>query len=339
MLMVLKFALIGAGSSATNIAQAIDSMDSCEISIISDLNEESAQKVADFAHIPNVTTDNEEIYKNENIDAVIVSVPHYLHFELTLNALKAGKHVLCEKPLAISLEQVDEMIHTAETSGLKLGTFFQCRFEDAAIKAKEMIENNAIGTLLQGNVQVMWTRPTEYYQESAWRGKWATEGGGSLINQSTHSLDLLAWLLGEIESVFGYYAHRVHEIEVDDNSCGIVKFKNGVFAAIQTSTAATPGYPSIVSIYGTKGMIQLKGQSLIHTNEEGETQEHNFEEQIGSFSDPKLFNVQAHTRLIQNFVDSVEKDEIPLVDGKEGRRSIELVEGIFKSNGEKVIKY
>ncbi len=336
--MVVKFGLIGAGSSAKNIANAIKQMGSCKIFAIYAVS--GSEELAKEADIPLIVKSVDELLNITEISSVIISTPHYLHYELTLMALKKGKHVLCEKPLAISIEQAEEMVKTAKENKKLLGTFYQNRFLDASIKAKEIIQSGELGIILQGRVNVIWNRDADYYEKSNWRGKWATEGGGSLINQASHSIDLLSWLMGEVDTVFGFWDHRVHQIEVDDNACAIVKFKNGTYATVATSTCAKPGYPAEVTIFGSKGSISIDGNVLKHVLESGEVKVYDYDKgQVASFNDPKVFSLKSHTRLIQSFVDAVQKEEQPPVSGEEGIRSFRIIEGIYKSNGTKIIKY
>ncbi len=336
--MVVKIGLIGAGSSATNIANAIKQMDSCKIVAVYAVS--GSEQLAKEAGIPLIVNSIDELLNNQEISSVIISTPHYLHYELTLMALKKGKNVLCEKPLAISIEQAGEMVKTAKENKKILGVFYQNRFLDASIKAKEIIQSGDLGVVLQGRVNVIWNRDIEYYEKSNWRGKWATEGGGSLINQASHSIDLLSWLMGEIDTVFGFWDHKVHKIEVDDNACAIVKFKNGSYATIATSTCAKPGYPAEVSIFGSKGSISIDGNVLKHVLESGEVKIYDFDKgQVASFNDPKVFSLKSHSRLIHSFIEAVQKGEQPPVSGEEGMRSLRIIEGIYKSNGTKIIKY
>lgn len=336
--MDVKFGLVGAGSSAKNIVNAIKTLDSCKVLMVYSVA--GSEELAKETGIPEVKNSLDELLDSDEINAVIISTPHYLHFEITIAALKKGKHVLCEKPLAISIDQATEMIKLANETNLRLGTFYQNRFLDASIKAKEMVDNNKLGKILQGRVNVIWNRDIEYYENSQWRGKWATEGGGSLINQASHSIDLLSWLMGDVDTVFGFWDKKIHKIEVDDNACAVVKFKNGTFATIATSTSAKPGYPAEVTIIGSQGSISIDGNVLKHTKETGETEIMDFDKgQVAMFNDPKVFSKKSHSRIIQNFVEAVRNGTQPAVSGEEGLKSLLIIEGIYKSNGTKIIKY
>ncbi len=336
----LIFGLIGAGNSASNIATSITNMENCQLKGVTSKPLEGAKDLAKNLGLEKVYESNEELLMDPEIDAVVISVPHGLHHPLTMQALNAGKHVLCEKPLAISMEQGNEMVSTAESKGLKLGTFFQMRFNDASIKAKEIVESGQLGKILHGQVNVLWHRDKEYYTESSWRGKWATEGGGSLINQSSHSIDLMIWLIGKPKKLFGVYGAKTHEIEVDDNAAAVVIFDNEAYGTIQTSVSVKPGYTGKINVFGTKGGISLIGNTLVWTKEDGSVEELDFAvKQVGSSNDPKKFDMKSQINLISDFVDAVQNNRSPKVDGKEGLRAIQVITGIYESNGEKVVYF
>ena len=335
----MKIGLIGAGNSAMNIAKSMNSIEGSEIIEVAAKTVEEAQKIADERNIAKATT-TEELLKNPDIEAVIISVPHSLHHPITIQALNAGKHVLCEKPLAINMVQGNEMIALAQEKNLKLGTFFQMRFNDASVKAKEIVESGDLGKLLHSQAHVFWSRDQPYYDESPWRGKWATEGGGSLINQSVHTIDLMMWLVGQPKKVFGVFGAKTHDIEVDDNAAAVVIFENGAYGTIQTSTSCDPGYTAKMNIFGSKGGISLIGQKLTWTKENGDVEEMDFEKaQVGSANDPKKFNLKAQVAVIVDFIGAVTEDRLPKIDGAEGLRAIDVIEAIYKSKGEKVIEF
>ena len=336
----LKYGLIGAGSSAGNIATSLKTIDHAKLIAIAAKTKEEAAALEDKLDEGVICENYENLLKIEEIDAVIISVPHSLHHPITMAALKAGKHVLCEKPLAVTMEQGNEMIAAAKEKNLKLGTFFQMRFDDAAQKAKEIVEDGTLGQLLHAQVNVMWYRDQDYYDNSPWRGKWATEGGGSLINQSCHSIDLMTWLVGKPKTVFGVFGAKTHKIEVDDNSAAVVLFDNDVYASIQTSTSLQPGYSGKINLYGSKGSISLVGNSLTHTKEDGTVDTLDFGvKQVGSANDPKKFSLKSQQRMLLDFTEAVQKDRSPEVDGFEGMRAVEIIRAIYESNGEKVIKF
>jgi predicted dehydrogenase len=336
---IIRIGLIGAGNSASNIATSLTTIPHAKLTAISAVPIESAKYIIEQHQIlQNRTFSNyQELLKLPDLDMIIISVPHNLHYQMTLDALKAGKHVLCEKPLAINMKQGREMIETAKEKGLALGTFFQSRYFSASQKAKEMITKGDLGKILQAQVNVLWYRDQDYYDKSPWRGKWATEGGGSLINQASHSIDLMIWLIGKPITIFGAFAAKMHNIEVDDNAAALVLFQNGTYATIQTSTALKPGFPSAVNIFGSEGMISIDGNTLKHIDKTGQENIQNFEKQVGSANDPKKFSLEAQQRLILDFLDALQNHRAPTIDGAEGLRAIEVITAIYESNGEKVI--
>jgi predicted dehydrogenase len=337
---LLKFGLIGAGNSAKNIIASISGIEKAKLVAIASADLDESKKVAAANHIPTVYNTYQELLANPEIQCVIVSVPHNLHHPITMDALRAGKHVLCEKPLAMDLAQGKEMIEMARTKDLRLGTFFQNRFLDASQNAKQIVTQGGIGQLLHAQVHVLWYRDQPYYDSSPWRGKWATEGGGSLINQASHSIDLMIWLAGKPKTVFGAFGAKTHKIEVDDNAAAVVLFENGVYATIQTSTSVQPGYPAKVALFGTEGSIVIDGNVLQITHKDGKVETRDFDgPQVGSANDPKKFSLQAQRRLLENYIDAVLSHTDPIVNGYEGLRAIEVIKAIYASNGKNVIHF
>jgi len=338
----LKIALIGTGSSANNIATSISMIDGLEIAALANHNAESAKLFAEKFSIPFVTENLEELCSLKDIDYVIISIPHALHKEAVLIALKHGKHVLCEKPIATKVEDAEEMIMVAKEKRLKLGAFFQNRFFEAIQTAKELIDSGQLGKILQANVSVMWYRDADYYSKSAWRGRWDLEGGGCLINQSIHTIDEIIYLLGDVETLFGFWDHKVHDIEVDDNTCAVFQFCSGVFGSFQTSTSSGANFPANITIYGSEKAIQIDGNILTILESDGSRSVLDYTKdeggQVGSSSDPKKFSMKAQIALLTDFSKAIIEDREPMVSGEEGLKSLKVVRAVYESNGEKVIK-
>jgi predicted dehydrogenase len=336
----LKIGLIGAGSSATNIATTITTMPDLELAAICDINEDAAQKLADQFSIPIVITAYHDLLA-QPVDFVVVSLPHGLHKQVTIDCLEAGKHVLVEKPIATSVEDAEAMIASARDHGLKLGVHFQNRFIDAVQEAKKLIDGGSLGRILQASVSVMWYRDTEYYTGSSWRGTWASEGGGSLINQAIHPIDQMLYLVGDVTTVFGAWGHLVHYIEVDDNSCAAFVFQSGAFGTIQTSTSTKAAFPAKLTIFGSEGGLEIEGNILSTFNIDGKSERVDYAAmeggQVASATDPKKFSPVAHGRLMADFAAAIREDRDPLVTGEEGLRSIKLIRAVYESNGERVV--
>ncbi|HME50843.1 MAG TPA: Gfo/Idh/MocA family oxidoreductase [Candidatus Lokiarchaeia archaeon] len=338
---ILNVGLIGAGSSATNIATTIDTIEDLKLVAVCDANQAVAQKLALDHGVDTVVTEYTDLDEREDIDFVVISLPHGLHKEVAMHFLDKGKHVLVEKPIATNVEDAKAMIALAREKELKLGVHFQNRFIDAVQEAKSIIDAGTIGKILQVAVSVMWWRDESYYKDSSWRGTWQMEGGGSLINQAIHPVDQMLYLVGNVKRVFGLWGHLVHDIEVDDNTCAAFQFENGAFGTIQTSTATKAAFPAKVTIFGSDGGLEIEGNILTVFNADGTNDKTDFAAneggQVASATDPKKFSPVAHGRLMNDFADAIRENREPLVSGEEGLRSIELVRAIYESNGEKII--
>jgi UDP-N-acetyl-2-amino-2-deoxyglucuronate dehydrogenase len=336
----LRAGLIGAGSSATNIATTIATIDDIKLAAIADVNKEAAQKIADRYKIGFITTDYKELCK-QDVDFVVISLPHGLHKEVAMYCLAQGKHVLVEKPIATTIDDAKAMIALAKKKKLKLGVHCQQRFIDAVQEAKKLIDGGKLGKILQASVSVMWFRDADYYKKGAWRGTWKMEGGGSLINQAIHPVDQMIYLLGNVKRLFGCWAHRIHDIEVDDNTCASFVFESGAFGTIQTSTSTKAAFPARLTIFGSEGGIEIDGNVLTIFKADGSKERTDYAAkeggQVASATDPKKFSVVAHARLMNDYADAIRMNREPLVNGDEGLRSLKVVRAVYESNGEKVI--
>lgn len=337
---ILRAGLVGAGSSATNIATTIATIDDIELVGVADVNKEAARRIADQHSVTFVTTDYKELCK-QDVDFIIISLPHGLHKEAAVHCLDAGKHVLVEKPIATTVPDAIAMIDAAKRNKRKLGVHCQQRFIDATQEAKNLVDGGQLGKILQANVSVMWFRDADYYKKSSWRGTWQLEGGGSLINQAIHPVDQMVYLLGNVKRLFGCWAHRVHDIEVDDNTCAAFVLESGAFGTIQTSTSTRAAFPARLTIFGSEGGIELDGNVLTHFKADGTRERTDFAAreggQVGSAIDPKKFSVVAHARLMRDFAGAIREDREPLVTGEEGLKSLKVVRAVYESAGEKVI--
>lgn len=337
----LKAGMIGAGSSATNIAATIATIENLNLVAIADKNIDAAKKIAADHDAKIVCDDYKDVCDDESVDFVIISVPHGLHHEMTMHALKHGKHVLVEKPIATKIEDAEEMIDTAREKNLKLGVHFQCRFFDAVQEAKKLIDGGRLGKILQANVSVMWYRDDDYYQKSGWRGTWALEGGGSLINQAIHPVDEMVHLVGSVKTLFGLWDHAMHDIEVDDLTAAAFQFENGAFGTLQTSTATKAAFPAKLTIFGSDGAIQIDGNILTIHDADGKEKVIDYAAkhggQVGSAKDPSKFSLLAHGRMMMDFCNAIIEDREPVVNGEAALESLKVVRAVYESNGEKII--
>ncbi|MBD3349993.1 MAG: hypothetical protein GF364_00725 [Candidatus Lokiarchaeota archaeon] len=336
---ILKAGLIGTGSSATNIAETIASLDIVEMVGIADVNVDGAKSLAEKYNVEYITKNYEELCKKDNIDFIIISTPHALHYKMAKCALENNKHVLTEKPITTKISHAEDLIKVAREKKLKLGVHFQCRFFGAVKKAEDMINSGVLGKILQVNVSVMWHRPHEYYDGSNWKGKWDLEGGSSLINQAIHPLDEMVHLVGEVKTLFGLMGVKYHNIETEDNTAAAFVFQNGAFGTLQTSTATKAAFPAKLTIFGVEGGLEIDGNILTYHKADGTSEVTDFTAggQVGSAKDPKLFSLKAHSALMEDFCDAIINDRKPTVNGEEGIKSLKVVRAVYESNGEKII--
>ncbi|RLF14151.1 MAG: gfo/Idh/MocA family oxidoreductase [Thermoprotei archaeon] len=276
-----------------------------------------------------------ELLKREDIDAVSICTPHYLHAPMTIAAAVHGKHVLVEKPMATSLMEADEMIKACREAGVKLGVIFQSRFAEGPRKVKKAIEEGKLGKIVMAEAIVKWFRSdTKYYHADkwaeSWRGKWSTEGGGALINQAIHTIDLFQWFLGPVDHLYGLYGTYTHTIEVEDAAVAVLKFKNGALGVIEGTVSMPKEYQvTRISILGSKGYVVLDGTEIKVWKVEGE--EIAKEEKEEGVKETLKVAPDLHALQIKDFVESIIENREPLVNGEEGRKSLEIIIAIYMS--------
>jgi predicted dehydrogenase len=207
-------------------------------------------------------TDYIEMIQKSDIDAIIINAPHHMHCPIALEAMRLGKHVLVDKPIATNLKEADEMIEEANRRHVRLGVILQSRFDPTFKKVRAAVKEGTFGNLILGEASVKWYRNQEYYNSSPWRRNWDTAGGGALINQSIHTIDLLLWIMGSPKSVSAQIGTFVHRMEVEDLAVAILRFKNDALGVVQGSTATYPGVPTRLEIYGSKGLAMIEGEML-----------------------------------------------------------------------------
>jgi predicted dehydrogenase len=335
---ILRFGLAGTGVGASSVAQAIESAMKSSPIELSSVYSRSLSKAEDFGKqhsIRSYFSDYEKMIKESGIDAVIICSPHYTHYDLARIALENDLHVLVDKPIALSLRDADDIIRTAKKRNRRLGVIFQSRFAQDVQETRKLVQEGKIGKVLFGNVSVLWYRSQEYYANSSWRGRWSTEGGGVLINQAIHTIDLLLWTLGGVTSLQGSVDTVSHNIEVEDRASALLKFKSGAVGTIEATTSANyPGYPSILEFVGTQGRAVLEGNTtLSFLMYDGKVKRQTSSQvQEGAWTRPDGMIPSEHAKLITDFAESVLAGRDPMVDGVEGRKALELVLAIYKSS-------
>lgn len=328
----MRFAIIGIGNIAPVHAAAIRALPDSQIVAVATRNEERGRAFAG-QHGGAWFADYEALLKEARPDVVAICAPHDLHLPMTVAAAQAGSHVLCEKPMARTAEECDAMIAACEAAGVKLGIAFQGRFEPLSLKLKAGLDAGKVGRLLWSSANTLWPRTDAYYRTGPWRGTWAHEGGGVLINQSIHAIDLLLWLSGMPEKITARIRTLNHQIEVEDAALGILEYADGRLGLIQATTIAHPGFPERLEFFGARGSaVYNKGEARLEWRIAEPPEESVEQAEVSSgAARPMDITAAGHTALYRDFVAAIEEGRKPLVDGPEGRKSVAVVEAIYRS--------
>lgn len=332
----VRFGIIGTGIGANFCANGLKMIADegiAELTAVTSQREERAKEFASKWGLEYWYTDYRRMLREAPIDAVIISTPHYQHYPMAIDSIDAGKHVLVDKPIAISLQEADEIILEAKRRGVKLGVILQSRFDPTIRKVKGAVDNGLFGNLILGEAIVEWFRAQEYYNSSPWRGRWSTEGGGALINQAIHTIDLLIWIMGQPKYLWAQMGTFTHKIEVEDLAVAVIRFRNEAIGVIQGSTAIYPGLPTKLEIHGTKGTAIIEGESLKRWSIMGreEIVSEGIKEGLKSWARPELVPAANHASLLRDFAKAIIEGREPFVDGIEGRRSLEVIIAIYES--------
>jgi predicted dehydrogenase len=274
------------------------------------------------------------------IHVVTVATPSGAHWEPAVAAARAGKHVIVEKPLEITLRRCDQIIDACHKAGVVLSTIFPSRFHDSSVQLKQAVRQGRFGRLTVGDAYVKWYRTQQYYDSGAWRGTWALDGGGALMNQAIHSVDLLTWLMGpvaEVRALTGLLAHQ--RIAVEDVAVAAVRFANGALGVIEASTAIYPGYLKRIELHGTAGSAVMEEEDIVKWDfAKKRPQDEAIRQRMaqkrsggGGAADPAAIGHHGHARQFRDALRAIKKGTSPLVDGPEGRRSVEIILAIYKS--------
>ena len=331
-----NFGIIGAGMIADFHAKAIKSLKNATLIGICGSNLQKAKDLGNKYQC-RVFLNYAEMLQSKEIEIVTIATPSGAHMEPAIQAARFGKHVICEKPMEISLERIDKMIEAHADSGTQLGGIFNYRYNDPIKYLKAAIDDLRFGKITYVSVQVPWWRSEEYYQKS-WHGTMKLDGGGALMNQSIHMIDLLQYLIGPIESLQAYLSTLAHSIEVEDTATAILQFKNKALGTIYGSTASFPGHSRRLEIAGTKGTVIMVDNSFqmwqFANKKESDKiiiEKYSKIEGDGGASDPKAILFESHAKNIAAFINAVEEKRSFEIDGIEARKAVEIVLAIYRA--------
>jgi predicted dehydrogenase len=334
----VRTGLIGCGKIAQTHATALKALDEADFVAVADVDEGRARAFAEQHGVAKSYGSVDELLRAGGLDAVIVCTPHPLHAPVVVAAAEAGVHVLCEKPISDKLSEADQMVAAADKAGIKFSAVFQRRWWPACQRIREAIDAGKLGQLTVGEcVSKLW-RPAEYFASDPWRGKWATEGGGVLMNQAVHTIDMFQWYMGPVVEVVGRYAKLVHGdyIDVEDTAVATLVFANGALGTLLAATTIQPDFGFRVTVHGSNGATVSvwenpeghQGVNDVWSIRGEESQRPNWEEEDrGKPGFPHFHQLQ-----IQDFLQAVRDNRPPAVTGAEGIKSLEIIQAIYRSS-------
>src|SRR5713226_8536011 len=341
-----RFGIVGCGVIGPVHAEAIASLPDAQLVSVVDLNPEKAQKLASqYGATP--YTHLQQMLDHERVDVVVICTPSGLHGELACQVMRSGRHVIVEKPMEISREAIDEMLQVQQETEVKLAVISQHRFDPASQQVHDLLEEQAFGRLVLGNAIVPWWRSQEYYDSGSWRGTWKLDGGGVLMNQSIHSIDLLQWFMGPVRSVCAYTDTLAHRMETEDVGVAVLRFANDALGVIAATTAAYPGVTTRIELFGSRGsaIIENDELALLHlARDEKEaagdygvitktkpTEPGQQPNSSGASANPAAIVANSHALQIADMIRAIRENGTPLVDGYAGRRPVEIILSIYES--------
>jgi UDP-N-acetyl-2-amino-2-deoxyglucuronate dehydrogenase len=331
---MIKFALVGCGRIAKRHSEllGLDQIEGAKLVAVCDNKFSNAEKISSQFDVP-AYAEMDEMMKNGDIDVVVVLTPSGLHAKHVINLAKYGKHLMVEKPMALTLNDADAMIQACDKNDCKLFIIKQNRFNVPVVKLRQALEANRFGKLTLGTVRVRWARHQAYYDQDAWRGTWSMDGG-VLTNQASHHIDMLEWMMGEVESVFAKATTALADIETEDTAVVTLKFKNGALGIVEATTATRPcNLEGSISILGEKGTVVIGGVAV------NKIETWKFEEELDedavvrekfSVNPPNVYGF-GHQAYYEHVVECLSNGSQNLVDGLQGRKSLELINAIYES--------
>lgn len=328
----VRFAIIGCGVIAEFHATAIERIPGAVLVGVCSGSRQSAERFTATRPV-RIFDSLDELFASSEVDAVCICTPSGQHTEQAVAAMRAGKHVVVEKPMSLSLVDADRIIDTARETGVKVCVISQFRFSAAVQEVRRALDAGAFGKVVSGSLQMKYFRSHEYYASGKWRGTWALDGGGCLMNQGIHGVDVFRYLMGPVSALTALTRTQTRHIEVEDSAVAILEFQNGALGTLEGSTTCCPGYPRRIEICGDAGSIVLEEDSIMRWDlpipcklPVGK------EAKNVAASDPKAINVEGHVRQIHNLVDAVLGGAPLIADAATGRPPLEIILAVYESS-------
>ncbi len=335
--MEIRHAIVGCGVIGPHHATSIAELDGSRLTVVCDPVAERAEKLAGQYPGVAVVSTLQAVLDRDDVDLVHICTPSGLHADQATLALQAGKHVITEKPMDITIAACDKLIAAAAAAETKATCIFQNRFLSITEQVKQAVDAGLLGRLNMGDAYIKWYRSQAYYDSGDWRATWALDGGGCLMNQGVHYIDLLQWYMGPVASIYAVCDTLAHTIEVEDVAAAILRFRNGAIGVIEGTTSATPGLDWRIELHGDQGSVTLRNGSLEHWKFlDKELTAHPPQDEVAQLkaagADPNELPAQAHTRQIQLMCDAIRTDgEVP-IPVREARQAVEIINAIYESS-------
>jgi len=351
------FAIVGCGMIADFHAAAIDELENGRLVVAASRREANARRVAEANHC-DWTTNYEDVYARDDVHLVTICTPSGAHTEIAVAAAKAGKHVVVEKPLEVTLERCDRIIEACDANNVTLAVIFPSRWAAVMQQVKATIDAGRFGRLTLGDAHIKWWRTQDYYDSGGWRGTRALDGGGALMNQGIHTVDILQWFMGPVRRVEAFTGTLAHErIEVEDVAVAALEFESGALGVIEGTTAAFPGLSRWIGVHGNAGSAIIQDGSLVRWDfASARPEDDEIAQQYapayqtatvtwlpGGFSvreskgsgagaaDPRAISHAGHRKQLADLLSALDARRPPLVDGREGRKAVEIILAIYRS--------
>ena len=326
-----NFGIVGCGNISDTHAKAVSHMPDCNLAAACTRNADRLEQFCS-THSTAGYTSYDEFLAHSNLDIVVICTPSGTHLDYGLKAAKSGKHIIVEKPIEVSVTRGLKLIEACKKNEVKLAVIYQNRFIESVSEMKKLLDQGKIGEVFMATASVKWFRDQQYYQQSDWRGTFTLDGGGAVINQSIHTIDLLQWMLGEAESIYACTTNASHSgIEAEDNAAATIRFRNGAIAVFQASTSIVPAQKRKIELNGKKGTLVLEGDKLTLKTDSKNADLSASTGSAGASGPLDGLSYINHLKQYKEIVKAISKNEEPVVSGSESLKSLAMVEAIYTS--------
>ncbi len=331
----MNFAIVGCGVIAFTHASAIKQLPEHTLYAVCDIIPDKADAFAEKHGAKKVYYDYQDVARDPAVDIVCVCVPSGTHGEVCIAMAQAGKHIVCEKPMEITVDRIRAVQKAVETAGVRMQCIFQRRFMPAAIAARRAIAEGKLGKMCLAQADLRYYRDQAYYNSAGWRGTWELDGGGALMNQGVHGVDLILWILGEpVESLWGRAETLSRAIAVEDTAAAVLTMKSGALCTIAGATTTYPGYSTTFSLHGELGSIVFSDDGILtwdFLNPEDAPPRPDVNESVGGAKNPFDIGITGHVRLLDDIAQAVRDDREPVIPPREADMAVQVITAIYES--------